>query len=141
MGRDYESILHMLIINPKEGGAWFLLSLFCLQVVCYPVLRYEKAWTLAFPTLVIAAGMLFGGSFYYANAYFYASFLAGYYFFKYQNHIITSSLIATIAVLAFFIAEIIYPNPILLTLSFATALLYVCSKIENGGVKYCYMIC
>lgn len=136
MGWNYESILHMLFINPKEGGAWFLLSLFCLQVVCYPVLRYEKVWTLFFPTLVMAVGMLLGGSFYYANVYFYASFFAGYYFFKYQGHILISS-IATTTVLVFFLAAIIYPNPILLTLTSATALLYICKstqrKNEMGG--------
>ena len=135
---NLDTLFRILFVNPKEGGAWFLLSLFCLQVVCYPVLRYKKVYAWIAPSIIVTLGVLFSGSFYYANIYFYASFLAGFLFFQYQKRLFTSS-ISTLAALCFFFSAIIYPNPLLLTLSAAIVLLYACIKTqEMGGGNWLY---
>mgnify|MGYP002623631565 CR=1 FL=1 len=127
--------LRLLVVSPDNNGAWFLISLFCIQVVCYPVFRYDKPWAWAVPIMFVVAGTVLGGSFFYCNPYHYASFLAGYLFFKYKDWILRDD-VATTALLLFVTAEILHPNPLPCTLTAGVALLYMCyrASLNGGGV-------
>lgn len=120
--------LKMLIIKPGEGGAWFLMSLFCIQVVCYPIFRFNRIYTWGIPLLLLVIGYLFGGSWYYCNPYHYLCFLAGFIYYKYHDKLL-NPYIASVAIVCFIVFEIVYPNPFLLTLSIAISLLYACKQI------------
>ena len=126
--------LRLLIENSRSDGAWFLMSLFCIQVVCYPVLRFNKLFTWGIPVLFLVVGHLLGGSWYYFNPYHYASFLAGYVLYLFQDRVIRPD-VASFAAICFVVFEIVYPNPIILTLSISISLLYVCKRV-CGISKY-----
>lgn len=131
----FDAIINILFVNPKEGGAWFLLSLFCIQIVCYPILKYEIVLTYLAPILVMAIGIIYGSSFYYTNTYFYVSYLIGYHFFRYSGKLLTPH-IAEAALIVFILSTIIYPNPLFLTVSAATILLYMSMNVQRlGGGK------
>lgn len=128
--------LRQLVLNPDHGGAWFLISLFCIQFVCYPIFRYERVYAWLVPIAFVIVGLLLGGSFFYCNPHHYICFLAGYIFYKHQDYVYRTD-VATAALLCFIIAEKVYPHPVLCTLSASTALLFVCRRISNvGGVIF-----
>lgn len=127
--------LRQLIVIPYHNGAWFLISLFCVQMVCYPVFRYNKYYVWCVPLLFLAIGSWLGGSFFYCNPHHYLSFLAGYLIFKYKDRIFCSD-VATTALLAFVLAEIVYPHPLICTVSAGITLLFVCQHLcVGGGIK------
>lgn len=129
--------LRMLIHNSLDGGTWFLMSLFCIQFVCYPVFKFDKIWAWVVPIGFLAVGMLLGGDFFYCNPYHYLSFLAGFAIFKYKDRVLRPE-VATLGFALFFLFELIYPNPIFLTISLALVLLYICMQIQDvyeGKVK------
>ncbi len=126
--------LRQLIVIPYHNGAWFLISLFCVQMVCYPVFRYNKYYVWCVPLLFLAIGSWLGGSFFYCNPHHYLSFLAGYLIFKYKDRIFCAD-VATTALLAFVLAEIVYPHPLICTISAGITLLFVCQHLCVGGGK------
>ncbi len=119
-----------LVDGSKEGGAWFLGALFCIQVVCYPIFRYEKLYTWIIPVSFLIVGNLLGGSFFYFNIYHYFGFLFGFIIYKYRNYILRTD-VATIALLVFILSCLIYPNPSILTASAGMVLIYVCQQIDD----------
>ncbi len=119
--------IRLLIRNSRSGGAWFLMSLFCIQVVCYPIVRYKKLYAWCIPFLLLVVGHFLGGSWYYCNPYHYVSFLAGYVFYLYQDRLIRPD-VASFALICFIVFEIVYPNPIILTFSISISLLYACKR-------------
>lgn len=126
---DFDA-LRVLIYNSRDGGAWFLMSLFCIQVVCYSVFKFDKIWGWAIPIGFLIVGMILGGSWFYCNPYHYLSFLAGFAFFKYKDRVLRPE-VETLGFALFFLFELIYPNPIFLTISLASVLLYICMQIQD----------
>lgn len=125
--------LRLLVEKPDNNdGAWFLISLFCIQVVCYPVFRYNKVWAWFVPLTFLIGGTLLGGSFFYCNTHHYLSFLAGFLLFKYQ-HLFFRADVATAALLCFVVAECFHPHPLLCTLSAGIVLLYTCKAVSFRG--------
>lgn len=127
--------LHQLMVTPDHGGAWFLISLFCIQVVCYPIFRYAHtlyAWIV--PCLYLVINMMFdilgSVSWFYCNFYHYASFLAGYLLFKYKESILRPD-VSSIALIGFVVAELFYPNPLLCTVLASVALLFACKQYSH----------
>ena len=118
------------------SGAWFLISLFCIQVVCYPLIRYKKWYLWLSLVLILVASHFVFDSFHYNNYYHYASYLAGFLLYEYRDRLVVPSL-TVVSVLVFIIAEIVYPNPILCTLTGGLALIYLCrrfsEKYTSGG--------
>ena len=132
-------VLWSVVTNSRSGGAWFLMSLFVVQLVSYPAFRYNKIHTWAIPAIYIIIGMLLGGNEYYCNPYYFASFIAGRFIFKYYKKVLKHD-IATIALLGFVSFAWLHPNPMMLTLTAAVVLLYVCLQIEkkNEHMSFLY---
>lgn len=121
------------LLAQPDRGAWFLMSLFCIQVVCYPVVRYSKwYWWGAIILILIGSQFLFQ-SFFYNNIYHYLCFMAGMIIARYRSLVITD-IIATLSIVIFVIAEILYPHPILVTITLGVALLYASSYINSESM-------
>lgn len=118
------------LLAQPDRGAWFLMSLFCVQIVCYPVVKYLK-WYLwgALILLLIGSQFLFQ-SFFYNNIYHYICFLAGIIIARYRSLVITD-IIATLSIIIFVVAEIMYPHPVLVTIPLGVALLYASSFVNS----------
>ena len=136
--------IKFIFLRP-DTGTWFFLSLFVCQVVCYPIFRFKSILTWLFPIGFLLFGHLFlarifdaSVAFAYYDIYHFSSFMAGYLFYEYRDKLLCANL-ATIALVAFVVVEIIHPNPILATLSFGITLLYICQqyaqRIEVGRTK------
>jgi len=121
-----------LVDGSKDGGAWFLLALLVIEVVSYPVYRFNKLWAWLIPICYLVAVNVIGAPWVYSNPYHIICFLAGYLMFKNKDFLLRPE-VATIAVLCFILSELFYPNPLLLTLPAGVALLYVCKQIQSGG--------
>ncbi len=50
-----------LLERPDCNAPWFLISLFCIQVVCYPIFRYDKIYTWLIPISFLVLGGVGGG--------------------------------------------------------------------------------
>ena len=138
------STIKFVFLRP-DIGTWFFLSLFVCQVVCYPIFRFKSIWSWLFPISFLLFGHLFltsifdasVNSFYY-DVYHFSSFMAGYLFYEYRDKLLRADL-AAIALVAFVVVEIIHPNPIMATLPFGIALLFLCQqyaqRVEVLGAK------
>ena len=116
-----------------DNGVWFLLSLFCIQIICYPVFRFKNVLWWSIPLAFITIGTLLGGSFAYCNIFHYTSFLLGYLFYSNQK-LIFNHYVASASLILFILAELLYPNPLLCTLTSGICLLYICKSLPyNGG--------
>lgn len=121
------------LLAQPDMGAWFLMSLFCIQIVCYPIVRYSKwYWWGALILILIGSQFLFQ-SFFYNNIYHYICFLAGIIIARYRSFVITD-IIATLSIIVFVVAEIMYPHPILVTIPLGVALLYASSFVNSEGM-------
>lgn len=120
----------------SPSGAWFLISLFCIQVVCYPIIRYKRWYLWILLVIILIASHFVFDSFHYNNYYHYASYLAGFLLYEYRDRLIVP-LLTALSVLVFIAAEVVYPNPILCTLSGGLALIYLSKclleKYASGG--------
>lgn len=124
--------LKELLVQP-DRGAWFLMSLFCIQIVCYPVVRYSKWYWWGALILILIGSLFLFQSFFYNNIYHYTCFLAGMIIARYRSLVVTD-ITATLSIVIFVIAEIVYPHPILVTVPLGVALLYASSFINSESM-------
>lgn len=121
----------------SDYGVWFFLSLFVIQIVCYPIFRFKSRWAWTIPIGIVLTGSIvlsyYGNEsliFIYCDPYHYLGFIMGYIFYRHQEWVFRSDT-ATIALLFFIITEIVHPNPFLATLSGGMVLLYSCKQISG----------
>lgn len=121
------------VFQSPDRGTWFLLSLFLVQVACTPLLRYQKSYVIVLNILALACCSYFLKSFFYLNYMHWVPFVAGVAVAKWNNEVISSTS-ATIALVIFMVCEILYPHPVVASISLGIALLYVCSHIKADNV-------
>ena len=121
--------LKELLVQP-DRGAWFLMSLFCIQIVCYPVVRYSKWYWWGVLILILFGSQFLFQSFFYNNIYHYTCFMAGMIIARYRSLVVTD-ITATLSIIVFVVADIMYPHPILVTIPLGVVLLYASSLINS----------
>lgn len=112
-----------------DWGAWFLLSLFLVQIACTPLIRCQKWYVIGLNIIALAVCGFFLNSFFYLNYMHWIPFVAGMMVAKW-NKVILSPTPATIALFIFMVVEILYPHPVVASTSLGIALLYVCGLIK-----------
>ena len=121
-----------LFLRP-DRGMWFLLSLFLIQVACTPLLRWPKWFVIGLNIIALTAcSYLFNSSFYLCYMHW-MPFVAGLAAAKW-NKVVLSPTPATIALIIFIVCEILYPHPVLASVSLGIGLLFACSQIKEDTV-------
>ena len=117
-----------LFLSP-DRGAWFLLSIFLVQVACTPLLRWQKWYVIGLNIVALAVCSYFLGSFFCLNYMHWIPFVAGMAVAKWGKQTLAPTP-ATIALLIFIVFEVVHPHPVVTSISFGIALLYVCSQFK-----------
>ena len=117
------------LFQDPDRGAWFLFSLFLIQIACIPLLRWQKWYVIGLNIVALSICSIFLKSFFYLNYMHWIPFVAGIAVFKWSKQIL-SPMPATVGLLIFIVFEIVHPHPVITSTSLGIALLYLCNQIK-----------